>query len=694
MTSTLSADRPQTDPAHDLFGYAPFAQTLTKAIYNHRASDPLVLGLYGAWGSGKSTILKFICHYLKAVPESDRPIVIEFNPWWFSGQEHLAKAFLGQFRAVLSKKDNTFQKLGVLLGNYSESIGGVIDAVAPTGGFGKKLGSLIKTVYKRPPQDVAALKAEICDKLQQSKKHIVIMVDDIDRLEVEEIRQLFTVIKALADFPNVTYLLAFDQHVVVRAIETYSGMPGQAYLEKIIQASFVVPQVDRTVLLNGLGKRLDDILKGTPEYLFEQRRWNSFFYNGFNNFFTVPRDIVRFCNTLSVTYPAMRGEVNAVDFIVIEAIRVFLPKLYMYMRENQHEFVGIQRMKKISDQELNNILDNFVPNDMRQSMKKILILLFPYFVNDSSVYNSSARRALLIGNPEIFPCYFRFNPPSNTISNSEIMQWLENAGDTDTFSSVLLQAREQGLLRVRMYLDRLRDHIKEDIKKNDIPVVINVLLDISDKLIESPDDIPICSISTNLTLIIYNINLLASCLPPNQRMDVLEHAVQNGCALVAQCLILRDSEKVIESGRESLIPQEELKKFRTLLLAKIDESILNKTLECHQNLRYILKAWSYWSVDTSRIKDWCTEVTLSNGGMFAFMKKFIYTMQHEMTDVTITYHINPKEMEPYIDIIDFERRILALQADGNIPSEDKETATLFLQGVAKWREGKNPEDFF
>ena len=72
MASTLSADRPQTDPSQDLFGYAPFAQTLTKALCNYRTSDSLVLGLYGDWGSGKSTILKFICHNLKEVPEDER----------------------------------------------------------------------------------------------------------------------------------------------------------------------------------------------------------------------------------------------------------------------------------------------------------------------------------------------------------------------------------------------------------------------------------------------------------------------------------------------------------------------------------------------------------------------------------------------------------------------------------------------
>lgn len=251
MNSTLSADRPQTDPSQDLFGYAPFAQTLTKALCNYGSSEPLVLGLYGDWGSGKSTILKFICHNLKEVPENERPIVIEFNPWWFSGQEHLARAFLGQLQAVLPKKNEAFKELGEMLGNFSEGIGGLLDLAGITGGMGEKAGALIKTFTERPPKDVPALKEEICAILQQSGKRIIIMIDDIDRLEAEEMRQLFTVIKALADFPNVIYLLAFDQAVVVQAIENYSGMPGQAYLEKIIQASFVVPRWTRQFCLMG-----------------------------------------------------------------------------------------------------------------------------------------------------------------------------------------------------------------------------------------------------------------------------------------------------------------------------------------------------------------------------------------------------------------------------------------------------------
>lgn len=698
MNSILSADRPVTDPSCDLFGYAPFAQRLTKVLCNYNSSDPLVLGLYGAWGSGKSTILKFICHNLAELQENERPIIIEFNPWWFSGQENLAKAFLGQLQLVLPKKYAAFKKLGKALGHFSESIGGAIDTVAQTGGVIKKVAALMKNVLKQSPQDVPALKEKICTILQQSRKRIIIMVDDIDRLDVEEIRQLFTVIKSLADFPNVIYMLAFDQNIVVQAIERCSGMPGLAYLEKIIQASFIVPQVDRTTLLKELGKRLDEILEDTPEDLCEQSYWNSIFFDGIEYFFTVPRDIARFCNTLSVTYPAVKGEVNAVDFIVIESIRVFIPDLYMYIRENKEDFIGDvydSFLKKFSKQKIENILNQLIPEKLRECIKRVLKLIFPYIENGEFKSEISIRRNLYIRDTQIFQCYFCFNTPLNIISNREMQQWLGKAGDPVAFGSVLLQAREQGLARVRMFLDRLRDYIKKDIQDKDIPAIINVLFDIGDKLIESPSNAVGQAIFDNSSLLIVNLNLLGRRLSLEERLSIFNCAMQKGNALAMQGFLLRDSEKTIERrGSSPLIPDAELIKFKALWLKKVNIRAIDKTLLSHQNLMNILDIWLHWSSNDSKIKNWCVEVTASDDGMFVFMKSFIYPLWIRGSGVKTTYHINPQLMEPYVDVADFAKRIHALQTEGRIPQEYKETAKIFLQGIDLWREGKTPEEKF
>lgn len=66
--TALSADRPSTDPRDDLYGHAPFAKSLADSICRYPSNDGLVLALYGPWGSGKSTVLSYVRHFLERRP--------------------------------------------------------------------------------------------------------------------------------------------------------------------------------------------------------------------------------------------------------------------------------------------------------------------------------------------------------------------------------------------------------------------------------------------------------------------------------------------------------------------------------------------------------------------------------------------------------------------------------------------------
>lgn len=592
MAPKFYADRPQANPSKDLLGYAPFAKNLAKSIAGYRGCDALVLGLYGAWGSGKSTILKYIQYYLNKRRENSRPIVIEFNPWWFSGQDKLARTFLGQLQAILPKRNAAFEKLGALLGEFSECIGGLFDVAGISNGLGKKTGKLIKKFVIDQPKDIQELKEEICNILRCSKKHIVIIIDDIDRLDAEEIRQLFTVIKALADFPNVIYLLAFDHSVVVRAIEQYSGMPGKDYLEKIIQVPFTMPLVDRLRLYDILFTHLDKIITGTPKHLFNRLIWDSIFYNGIENLFNIPRDVVRFCNTLSVTYPAVRGEVNAVEFIAIEAIRVFIPDLYMYIRNNPEYFVYSEYSKKTNRQEVKEKLGIYIPEYLYQSIEKVILILFP-LINENHSDISDARRTMSVSIEKFFPNYFQFNPSQYIISNSEIINIIENLGDDYFFREILRKAKETGMSRLHELLDRLRDYDTEYISEEKIPSIIGVFLDIGDELIENDTDTKTFNLIDTATLTDMHIETLGLRLPLEKRLTCIEEAMRTGDALIEPARLLLASENAVRRGRDPLIPIEKIPYFKELWINKLDDKIHNNTLQHHENLMYILSFWFY-----------------------------------------------------------------------------------------------------
>src|SRR5262249_9543177 len=155
---------------------------------------------------------------------------------------------------------------------------------------------------------------------------------DVDRLTAEEIRLLFRLIKAVADFPNVIYLVAFDKRVVLEALKT-EQVSGESYLAKIVQIPFELPLPGRHALQLMLEQRLQKILIGTPTGLFNPSEWRRAYVDssygsdahGIKHFIRTPRDIVRLTDTLRLTYRAVSGKVNAVDFITIETLRIHCP---------------------------------------------------------------------------------------------------------------------------------------------------------------------------------------------------------------------------------------------------------------------------------------------------------------------------------------------------------------------------------
>src|SRR5205085_179058 len=106
----LSGDRPVVDPATDALGYAPFARHLSRSLMRMSPPEGLVTGIYAPWGAGKSSLLNFIIHYLNAEQAESKPVVVQFNPWWFSGQEDLTRRFFGQLQAALSNRPDIGKK--------------------------------------------------------------------------------------------------------------------------------------------------------------------------------------------------------------------------------------------------------------------------------------------------------------------------------------------------------------------------------------------------------------------------------------------------------------------------------------------------------------------------------------------------------------------------------------------------------
>lgn len=639
----LSADICLTDPKDDQLGYSSFAENIAENIIKMSPSEGFVIAIYGQWGSGKSTLINFIIHYLNKMPENEQPIIFRFNPWWFSGHEDLIRSFFSQLQIVLSKKGFSTGDLAKLIADFSDT---VAEVPLPYASSGKVLARLIRPRIK----EVTELKSKISDSLRDSNKKILILIDDIDRLNVEEIRQIFRLVKAVADFPNTIYLLSFDRRIVSSALNETDAMVGENYLEKIVQLPFEVPVPEKSSFRSMFFSKLDALLGEVSEVFIDQRYWSDLYLNGIDYLISTPRDINRLINTLTITYPIVKAEVNPYDFIAIEAIRITYPELYDSIRKQENMFIGtidkygIFAPKLEEHKEFHDKLMGKIEEKRKKCIKNILTALFPKL---QEVYGTSyraygqfdSRKKLRVCNPEIFLRYFRLAIPEGDISATEMNAILALIETPNAFAERLEELCNQklpeGSTRVHVFIERLSDYIDDKMGAKKAKCLIYSLLNIGDKLILPEDEFRRTSYMhwdlPNDSLIRFRIMDLLKQLEKEERTKTLEKAFLNGLAITMPLEVVislgkeygkYDSTELVPDGNQ-MISKDDLEILEGILLKKVRMAAKDGRLVKAPSLPYVLYIWQQLVDDEKEIKEWVEQTVDTDDGLITFWRIFL-----------------------------------------------------------------------
>lgn len=376
---TYFSDVPLTDPDSDAFGRWPFARRLAQTIAGRSDKNGLVIALYGKWGVGKTTLLNFIFAELES---HDHVIPHRFNPWIFPSEPEL---LIGFFTGLSDSLERSLPKAHEKIGSVIKKYLAIPAALFGRGQAVEKLGELLSSVR------IELLKERMGKMLSEEGKTVVILVDDIDRLEKTEIQSVFRLVKLTANFDHVVYVLAFDDTMVSDALQDQYGTAdpraGRNFLEKIVQVPLNIPIADGLQLRNFCFEGVDLALNESEIELSDEdaERFAYGFVNGIDIRLSTPRMAKRYTNMLLFSLPLVKGELDPVDFLHIEAIRGFFPTTYEVIRHNQDVFVGKAfRGHELPSQEERQRLQPIVESALehlskgeRDSLMHLLTSLFP-----------------------------------------------------------------------------------------------------------------------------------------------------------------------------------------------------------------------------------------------------------------------------------------------------------------------------
>jgi hypothetical protein len=344
-----------------------FARYVLDIVMQVDAECGAVVGLDGAWGSGKTWVLKQLDAVAQDAPETTRPLFLRFNPWMVSGSNDLVVALLGQLstqlaeagrkaglaRATLTKTVKSIDKyanalvaikhispaLDGLLPGAGIVVGGVAAASEAVGKAAQKIVPALPIAAAR--KSLPALRQDIETSLRAYDRKLVVVIDDLDRIATADVASMVQAVKAVADFPNVVYLLAYDADTLAASLQQSLGVAdGRAYLEKIVQLPVPMPELPASRFQRFAESRLSDAVSGL-EISDDERADLGEASSLAAALLKTPRDVARIRTRLGVVLPALAGHVNLADIVLAEIVQLKVPAFLPWMRANSSAVLAL-----------------------------------------------------------------------------------------------------------------------------------------------------------------------------------------------------------------------------------------------------------------------------------------------------------------------------------------------------------------
>jgi KAP family P-loop domain len=284
MPRKILLDNPSVDP---VLGFKEYASGLKDLI--ERSDPQFSVGVFGGWGSGKTTLMLAIKDQL-----DDQIVSVWFNAWRYEKEEHLIIPLLDVLRDALvawaadteieidpSVKKRAIKAASTITKAARAIFAGItVKVKLPVVELGLDANQAVTAWRESSSADDArdaqspqspyhasfkALHESLGEFTQRGKQRIVVFIDDLDRCLPSNALQVLESMKLFFDLEGFVFVVGLDQSVIEACInwnyrysnnsgDAISGPPisGQDYIKKLFQVPFNLPAISRDQVDNYL----------------------------------------------------------------------------------------------------------------------------------------------------------------------------------------------------------------------------------------------------------------------------------------------------------------------------------------------------------------------------------------------------------------------------------------------------------
>ncbi len=406
-------DEPLKAHKADKLGYSRYATTIAKKILATQLDHSFAIGVNGKWGMGKTSFFDLVKREL----DQEQNIIIDFNAWNSGSPQAIVQDFFNTLQEAFRPY---YGSLAQQLTNYSDKLVSVSDTT-----ISRFIKSIIGTLTGH--DTASELHAQINEKLRKINKRAIIFIDDLDRLDKQEIIEVVRLIRNTASFRNTFFVVAYDREYVLRAIQDYNPHNYEMFLEKIFQLEINLPFFDRRVFREKLYENLESFLQPDCHEEVKSLLFNRPFIGGVNldDWITNMRDVTRFSNAVSTTLHELQGEVIIPEFLYLELFRLKFPAAYEHFSRNHRKYLDMKEYRQykykyeLKDEKGSafkvfleaNLVKYSIPEG---DVRKILDLLGVVFAHNSFYFRDKEYLSVVF--PSNFSTYFTYHVTDSKVS--------------------------------------------------------------------------------------------------------------------------------------------------------------------------------------------------------------------------------------------------------------------------------------
>lgn len=392
-------DGPIRRPADDLFEMDRIAKAIALRIDACTpGQDSVVFGLVGRWGSGKSTVIEFV---RQRMPNTW--LISDFTPWATPESQGLEYEFLASLLSALDKgesKDAGRAKKALL--KYGPSILPLATLIPIAG---KAVEGIAKAQFDKmsrqePWKSVFDTLSKV---LQKIPERVLILADDVDRLDAHELLRFLKVVRLLGRLPNVHYLVAYDDTTVESLLKPLGLAAGASpYVDKFVQHPFILPPLSDLARRKTTEETVKQVLRTKdarlPEELHQQRAAE--LVGLLSDLLRTPREHLRFREAVlaEVSLVDVR-DIDVLDFIAVSYLRTAQRRAYAGL-EGWRQHLTPNIVRTWADGDATTPVDNIVEAVRKsanpgtaQGLERLISFLLPNFSTQRLTYNVTHERA-------------------------------------------------------------------------------------------------------------------------------------------------------------------------------------------------------------------------------------------------------------------------------------------------------------